>query len=347
MDSKIEAIYKMIKEIKNEMIGKDLIKKIIMEAIDEELDRVRQEIQTWKEAELESLVSDTIKREIKKVTDTLPMVGASGQEAGKKKSYSEAASKKQEAVIIIKPLEENVASSSEDTKRDIKNKIDITKLGVGITKMKKVTRGAVVVGCEDKRQADKLKEKVTKDLGKKYIIQTPMKKKLKIRIFDVDKEDSENEQDFWGKIEDQNGFRKDSTAGKIIHKSTNEKMKKTTIVAEVNNETREKLLELGKVKIGWKICKIQEYIGILRCYKCCGYYHFAKDCNKKETCGKCAGQHATKECKSQEKKCVNCEDKIKNFKIKNLKADHSAYDNNCPYFKREIEKQKSKIYSSL
>lgn len=83
-----------------------------------------------------------------------------------------------------------------------------------------------------------------------------MKKKLKIRIFDVDKEDSENEQDFWGKIEDQNGFRKDSTAGKIIHKSTNEKMKKTTIVAEVNNETREKLLELGKVIIGWKICKV-------------------------------------------------------------------------------------------
>lgn len=101
------------------------------------------------------------------------------------------------------------------------------------------------------------------------------------------------------------------------------------------------------MKRGWKICKVQEYIGILRCYKCCGYYHFAKDCNKKETCGKCAGQHATKECISQEKKCVNCEDKIKNFKIKNLKADHSVYDNNCPCYKREIEKQKSKICGSL
>lgn len=118
---------------------------------------------------------------------------ANVQELGKKKSYSEAASNKQKAVIIIKPLEENDASSSEDTKRDIKNKIDITKLGVGITKMKKVTRGAVVVRCEDKRQADKLKKKVTKDLGEKYAIQTLMKKKLKIRIFDVDKEDSENE----------------------------------------------------------------------------------------------------------------------------------------------------------
>lgn len=339
----------MIKEIKNEMIGKDLIKKAITEAIGEEMDRVRTEIQTLKEAELESLVSSTIKREMKKVTDALPMLGAGVQEAGKKKSYSEAASKKQEAVIIIKPLEENANNNSEDTKRDIKNKIDVAKLGVGITKLKKVTRGAVVVGCEDERQADKLKEKVTKDLGEKYIVQAPMKKKLKIKIYDVGREDSENEQDFWEKIEEQNGFRKDSTVGKIIHKSTNERTKKTTIIAEVNDEIYEKLLELGKVKIGWKICKVQEYIGILRCYKCCGYYHFAKDCNKKETCGNCAGQHVTKECRGQEKKCVNCEEKIKNFKIKNLKSNHSAYDNDYPCYKREreIEKQKSRVRSSL
>lgn len=195
MDSKIEAIYKMMKEIKDEMIGKDLLKKVITEAIDEEMDRVRTEIQTWKEAELESLVRDTIKVEMKKLAEAIPKLGVSVQEE-RKKSYSEAAAKKQEAVIIIKPVEEKDASSSEDTKRDIKNKIDIAKLGVGITKMKKVTKGAVVVGCENKRQADKLKEKVTKDLGEKYVIQTPMKKKLKIRIFDVDKEDSENEQDF-------------------------------------------------------------------------------------------------------------------------------------------------------
>lgn len=84
MDSKIEVIYKMIKEIKNEMVGKDLIKKVITEAIEEEMDRVRQEIQTWKEAELESLVSSAIKREMKKLTDALPIVGADVQEARKK-----------------------------------------------------------------------------------------------------------------------------------------------------------------------------------------------------------------------------------------------------------------------
>lgn len=124
-------------------------------------------------------------------------------------------------------------------------------------------------------------------------------------------------------------------------------MNETTIIAEVNTETREKLLEEEKIKIGWKICKVQEYIRIVRCFKCCDYYHFAKDCTGEETCGNCAGRHATKQYKSQVKKCVNCEDKIRKFKIKNLKTDHMVYDSNCPCYKKKIEKQKSMMQSSL
>lgn len=48
-------------------------------------------------------------------------------------------------------------------------KIDITKLVVGITKMKKVTREAVVIECENRGQVEKLKEEVKKDTGEKYM----------------------------------------------------------------------------------------------------------------------------------------------------------------------------------
>lgn len=214
------------------------------------------------------------------------------------KSYSETVKAEQEAVIIIKSRDEE-GKSSETTKKDIKSKINVWKFGIGITKMKKVTRGAIVVGYENRKQIEKLKEEVTKDLGDKYIIRSPKKKKQKIRITDVDKEDCEKKQDFWDKIIEQNGLRMDSTEGRIVHKSAREKTKRTTIIAEVNDGTCEKLL--GTVKIGWKICRIQEYIGIVRCYKCCGFYHFARECTKKESCGNCAGQHATKECSNQEK----------------------------------------------
>lgn len=116
-------------------------------------------------------------------------------------------------------------------------------------------------------------------------------------------------------------MQKNTIEGKIIRKVAKANLKKTVVIAEINTGTREKFLRLEKLKIGWNMCKVQDYIEILRCYKCCGYYHLAKDCTKKETCGNCANHHATKEYKSEIKKCVNCEEKIKSYKIKNLKSE--------------------------
>lgn len=139
--------------------------------------------------------------------------------------------------------------------KGIYKKIDNTKLVVGITKMKKVTREAVVIECENRGQVEKLRKKSRRTQEKNICIitdQSLMKKKQKIKIFDVEKEDSEIEQDFWGKINEQNGLR---TSGKIIYKSTNRKTKRIIIITEVNDKIRERLLELGKVKIGWKYVK--------------------------------------------------------------------------------------------
>ena len=46
---------------------------------------------------------------------------------------------------------------------------------------------------------------------------------------------------------------------------------------------------------------------VRRCYKCQRYGHLAKPCTASITCGRCAGAHDTKDCKSSALKCVNCE----------------------------------------
>jgi len=69
---------------------------------------------------------------------TLLTMGTSVHEAGKMKSYSEVVSSKKESIIIVKPKEDSDAYSSDQMKRDIKNSINVAKLGVGITAMKKV-----------------------------------------------------------------------------------------------------------------------------------------------------------------------------------------------------------------
>lgn len=332
METKIDWL---VRKIRDEMVNKNEIKSMIKDIVKDETDNLKKELEEMKK--MIGNLNKAIKDELQKGLSTNMEIGEV------KMNYSGAVKGNQkESVLVIKPKDGEENKSSEDTKRDVR-KIDITKLGVGITKMKKVTRGAIVVGCENRIQAEKLKQEVVKDLGKKYEIQVPKKRKPKIKIFDIDNEDCENEQSFWEKIEEQNGMQRNTIEGKIIRKVTKANIKKTVVIAEVNTMIREKFLQLERLKIGWNMCRVQDYVGILRCYKCCGYYHFAKDCLKKETCGNCASQHATKECKSEIKKCVNCEEKIKSYKIKNLKSDHSAYDSNCPCLKKEVEKQREKI----
>jgi len=68
---------------------------------------------------------------------------------------------------------------------------------------------------------------------------------------------------------------------------------------------------------------MMNYIGILRCFKCC-YYHFARDCKKEVACGQCAGM-LLRNVRKKLKKCVNCEAKIRSFRIKNIDSGHSAF----------------------
>jgi len=119
------------------------------------------------------------------------------------------------------------------------------------------------------------------------------------------------------------------------------------IIAEVDAKTHDVMLEEGTVKIGWNICRVINYIEILRCFKCCGYYHFARDCKKEVACGQCAGKHTSRECKEATKKCVNCEDKIKSFRIKNIDSGHSAFDAECPRYIKELDKQKNRVNGML
>lgn len=45
---------------------------------------------------------------------------------------------------------------------------------------------------------------------------------------------------------------------------------------------------------------------VRRCYNCQRYGHLAKPCSSAVACGRCAGNHDTKDCKSKTNKCVNC-----------------------------------------
>ena len=60
------------------------------------------------------------------------------------------------------------------------------------------------------------------------------------------------------------------------------------LVVEVNAQTRKTLMQ-RKVKLGWTICKVEDYLVPNRYFKCSKYNHRQQDCRGEETCPHCAG----------------------------------------------------------
>lgn len=114
------------------------------------------------------------------------------------------------------------------------------------------------------------------------------------------------------------------------------------IVVEVNSDEYKQLIEMRKLRLPWRECRIFEHLYIVRCYKCCGFQHKSNGCQQNQKCGSCSGSHKFSECKTKSECCVNC--KAANDKQKkNLDTNHNAWSKNCPILKRHLSKLVHKI----
>ncbi|KAF8154925.1 hypothetical protein B0H34DRAFT_660643 [Crassisporium funariophilum] len=89
-------------------------------------------------------------------------------------------------------------------------------------------------------------------------------------------------------------------------------------------------LYIANKKVEVQKCKIEP----IRCLKCQGWNHFARECNEKEdTCGTCAVTgHRTNECSNSFIGCVSCKT-----------DDHTSYDRQCPTLLRKQEEKDRNI----
>jgi hypothetical protein len=94
------------------------------------------------------------------------------------------------------------------------------------------------------------------------------------------------------------------------------------LVMEVSAQTRK--LMYKKVKLGWQICKIEDYVAGTRCCNCSRFNHRARDCRGEETSHLCGGSHKLKECTTnpQEYKCTNCLSYSKQSEEHNVRQPH-------------------------
>lgn len=165
-DTKIDWLVKTVREIKDEIACKKESKSIIREIIRSEMEEFKREFEKLKEN----------------------MKGRNDDLLGNThRSYANAVSeKRKENIIIVKP---NKEQESETIKKLVKEKINITNMTIGITKLRKGNKGTVILGCESEGEMEELKATVQDKLGKDYSIMEPTGVKPRIKIINVGKEE--------------------------------------------------------------------------------------------------------------------------------------------------------------
>jgi len=82
---------------------------------------------------------------------------------------------------------------------------------------------------------------------------------------------------------------------------------------------------------------IEEYINVIRCFKCHGHGYIAKFCSHDELCDKCGEKGHTKISKRDIAICINCK------WAKRRNDQHAIRSLDCPEYLRHVDLYKNKI----
>ncbi|XP_029177728.1 uncharacterized protein LOC114945635 [Nylanderia fulva] len=273
---------------------------------------------------------------------------AGGSKEGLQRNYSEAVkNKKKENIIIVQPKREQ---ESETTKKLVKEKIDIKKLEVGISKLKKGNKGSIILGCESEGEMEKLRDTVREKLGDDFKVTEPKGVKPKIKAVIVGEEEMQMDDEALidtikkqNKIDEELHIKivKRMAKGNENSRAGSGRKEDGSLIMEVDEIAHELMLKKEKINIGWRKCPVFEHYSVKRCFKCWGYYHIAKNCKREETCHKCAGNHKASDCKVTKMRCVNCMYKSKTYNLK-INDEHDALNRKCPTFTRALEEEKKR-----
>lgn len=211
--------------------------------------------------------------------------------------------------LEIKP-NKNEGTSYATVLGEIRRNIKPEELGIEINRIRKTKAGNLRLEVTERRQGavydlEKLTENTLKEKAEKT--QVVERRKQAIVISDIDMVTTKEEV-----VEAVMSACDGATMGDVVVHTLKEKPDRGTQVAVVDVESRyAKLLVKNRIKIGWIKCPVRELIDPIRCYKCSGYGHTARLCEKERVdwSGKCRNcwqeGHLLRECPNQAR-CLHC-----------------------------------------
>ena len=199
----------------------------------------------------------------------------------------------------------NHKHSTDHMKTLIKTKINPSEMKVGINRFKALRNGQILIESENKKETEEICNKINEMCGSELEANTPKLRNPRMVIFNVPEEICmENAHEIIAGQNTELGIENGDLVPKFIFK---DRKKANNLVIEVNSTTRKKLVG-KKLKIGWNMCRSEDYLRVYRCFKCNKYNHRAQDCTGEVCCPLCAEKHTLQECQvsREQYKCINC-----------------------------------------
>lgn len=239
--------------------------------------------------------------------------------------------------VVIKPKKKQ--QNSKKTFSEISE--NVNNANVDVCGSRNVRGGGIVLRCNNAADTMKVKQLVNDKFGDSYEVLLPKIKSPRLRISNIDPE-LEND-DILGELKNHNQpiNNMDMKLVAVIPRKYRDN-EYNDIVVEVSSAAYKQLMEMGKLRLPWRECRIFEHLYLIRCYKCCGFFHKSTDCKNSQKCSTCSGPHKSVDCKSKSKCCANCKESNTKFKTK-LSTNHHAWSKDCSILKRHQAKLASKI----
>jgi hypothetical protein len=178
--------------------------------------------------------------------------------------------------------------SAEYTTTLLKSKVNPTQIKVGISALKTLNDGQLLIESEKKDDLEEVFKKINKVRGEKIESYMRTLKNLRIIVFNVP-EDITSENAAQARIlqNSELNLNEDEIKPKFVFE---DRKKHKNLVTEVNSEIHKHLMD-RKLKVGWHVCNSNDYLSVTHFYKCSKYNHRAHECFGDVVCPNCAQSH--------------------------------------------------------
>ena len=226
------------------------------------------------------------------------------------------------------------ATSYADILRKVKTDPALVEMGEKVIRIKRNQKGQMMFELkreEDAKRAD-LQEAVSKALGE---VATVTMRTQEVNIVCKDMDEVTTKEELLEALEKEFGINSiPLTAVRSMRTSFAETQ---TAIISLPFEQAKKALAVGKVKIGWTICRLREATKPRMCFRCLDFGHMAKDCkneDRSKRCRRCGGEgHIAKDC-TKDPQCMLC-------KAGDKPAPHITGSGRCPKFRSATKSDKS------